>query len=283
MGLSNAPSLLTTIKFEQMKTSKYKILVLSDLKKASDNVLKNAASLSAIIGGEISFFHVKKPSEVVKRDNQLSAVRSINSTYISTEKQIEGLITPVSKSHKVTINGTFTVGNVKEEIKKQLKTYKPDIIVLGQRRKPLSLIGDSITHFVLKNFDGTVVIASQKQVLQPNQEFSLGMLNGFGSPLKLSLTEELLNKANQPLKFFNIVKDGKATTEEKTPENKSIVEFVFEQSDNVFNSMSKYLSKSKVDVLLLDRETKQNSFLKNDLNKFNVPLVLTGKTQFKLQ
>lgn len=277
MGLSNAPSLLTTIKFEQMKTSKYKILVLSDLKKASDNVLKNAASLSAIIGGEISFFHVKKPSEVVKRDNQLSAVRSINSTYISTEKQIEGLIMSVSKSHKVTINGTFTVGNVKEEIKKQLKTYKPDIIVLGQRRKPLGLIGDSITHFVLKNFDGAVVIASQKQVLEPNQEFSLGMLNGFGSPLKLSLTEELLNKTSQPLKFFNIVKDGKATTEEKAPENKSIVEFVFEQSDNVFNSMSKYLSKSKVDVLLLDRETKSNKVTKNTFDKFKVPLILTNK------
>ncbi|HLT54082.1 MAG TPA: universal stress protein [Flavobacteriaceae bacterium] len=266
-----------------MKTNEYKILVLSDLGKASENELKNAASLASMIDGEISLFHVKNPADVVKRDNQLSAVRTINSTYVSTEKQIEALIKPISEKYKTKIQGTFTVGNVKEEINKHIKTYNPDIIVLGQRKKSFRLIGDSIRQHVLKNFDGTVIIASQEQVLEPNQELSLGMLNDFGTPLKLNLAEELLDKTNQPLKFFKVAKDGNAQTTETVPANKKVVEYVFEQGDNVINNMSRYLSKSKVDVLLLDREAKQNNFAKNALNKFNVPLVLTGKTQFKLQ
>ena len=50
-------------------------------------------------------------------------------------------------------NSNFSFGNIKDEIRTYIKDTKPDIIVLGQRdSKPLKFIGDSITHFLLKEF-----------------------------------------------------------------------------------------------------------------------------------
>jgi len=77
-----------------MKKNKnnYKILVLSDLKSTSNTTLKSTISLAKMIGGDIEFFHAKKPTDVVKNENQLSAMRAINANYNETDKKIRDLV-----------------------------------------------------------------------------------------------------------------------------------------------------------------------------------------------
>jgi len=138
-----------------MKDKKYKILVLSDLNESTDTILKSTISLANMIDGNIDFFHVKKPDDVVKKDNQLSAIRSINQEHFSTKKKIKNVIEPISKDYGIHISYTLSYGNVKNEIGKHIKESQPDIIVLGKRNsKTFKLIGDSITQFVLKEYDG---------------------------------------------------------------------------------------------------------------------------------
>lgn len=266
-----------------MENKNYKILVLSDLRKTTTTILKNTASLAKMIGGEIALLHVKQPLGVVKQDNQLSAVRSINDTYTSTKNQINTLVNPITEDYGVNISTTFKVGNVKEEINRKIKEFHPDIIVLGQRKSAaLKFLGDNITKHVMSTFDGLVMIASHEQEIG-NKNLSLGTLNGSQSLMKLGLLEQLMKQSSQPLKSFKI-KHGKTESSQEEPTDRRMVEYVFEPQDNAINNMSTYLTRTNVDLLLLDLDDVANANInvKNVIGKFNVPFLLAGKQKSKI-
>ena len=127
---------------------------------------------------DINFLYIKKPSDVVQKDNQLSAMRTINQEYFSIDKKIKDLIAPISKDYSVHINHTFIIGNLKNEIEQYIDENKPDIIVLGKRKsKMINIIGDNITQFILKKYKGIIVISDETNPLEPNSEVSLGLFN----------------------------------------------------------------------------------------------------------
>jgi nucleotide-binding universal stress UspA family protein len=160
-----------------MGNSKYKILVLSDLKETTNHALQNAVKVSKVIDAEIEFFHVKKPTDIVNTDSQLSAMRSINKEYVVTEKKINNLIAPIIENESITIHSSFAFGNVKNEIKNHINSCKPDVIILGSRkRKILSFVGDKIINFVLKSHKKTLIIVSNGTDFDFEKEFSLDFL-----------------------------------------------------------------------------------------------------------
>jgi len=87
--------------------NKYKILVLSDLNKSTSKTIKSSISIAKIVDADINFLYIKKPSDVVQKDNQLSAMRTINQEYFSIDKKIKDLIAPISKDYNVKV-ATYT-------------------------------------------------------------------------------------------------------------------------------------------------------------------------------
>ena len=267
-----------------MKTNKYKILVLSDLKN-TDSVLKSTISLAKMIDGEIALFHVKKPTDIVGNDNQLSAMRTINSEYSSTQKKIRDLIQSFSNEYVSDIKFNFSFGNIKEEIGNYIDEIQPDIIVLGKRKSnPLSLIGDNITQFVMKKHKGAVMIVADQNVLEPNKEISIGVLNNIEKALKLDFVDDLLQNTNDPLKSFKVVNKSSEIEESVIPIDQKVVEFVFEKNDNTIKTLSNYLSKNNINLLCLNREKvksqKQASTITPDIkdviSKLNVSILVSN-------
>jgi hypothetical protein len=262
-----------------MKKNKYKILVLSDLKKSANPILKSTVSLAKIIDGDIEFFHVKKPIDVVNKENQLSAIRTINSEYTTSDKTIKKLLKPISEEYSLKLNYKVAIGNLKDEISKRIDTYNPDVIVLGKRKQKLLGLGDKTTQFVLENYTGAIMIASNENVLEPNDNLSLGVLNANTKALNTEFIERLIKHSKTPLKSFQI---GKGTVGAEKSDSKGIktIEYVFEQGSNAIQNISNYLSKSKVNLLCLDRNNKNDSLnpLKPELydviNKLNVSLLV---------
>ncbi len=272
-----------------MKNIKYKIVVLSDLKDSASITLKSTVSLAKMIDGDIEFFHVKKPTDIVEIDNQLSAIRSINEKHLATEKKIKKIIEPISEAYGVNISHKFSFGNAKTEIEKYLKESQPDIIVLGKRKpKLIKLVGDSITHFVLKNFNGVVMIAADKNALEPNKELSLGVLNGMEQTFNVEFAEDLMSHTQKPLKSFHITKNSDTSNASVSNNNKNVVEFVFEQGDNAINNLSKYLSISNTNLLFVDRsntnsnKTILDSDIQSVMDSLNVSLLL-GSEKIKIK
>ena len=189
-----------------MTNNKYKILVLSDLRETANTILKNTVSLAKMIDGDINFFYVRDPYDVVKKENQLSAVRSINEDYKVTKRKIQSLIEPISLDFGINIDYHFTFGNVKNEIETYIKEHKPDIIVLGKRkRKIFKLIRNNITDFVLDNHNGVIMIVADKNMLEPNKVLSLGFLNGTEQTPNTAIAEALIGYSQKPLKSFKII------------------------------------------------------------------------------
>ena len=255
---------------------KYKITVLTDLERDAGATLKSAIGLAKIIGGEIEVFSVKKASEIVHRENQLSAMRSINSGHNSLRKKMKNLIAPISEQYDIRIDSSFSIG----------------ILVLGKRReKVLKFVGDSIIPFVLNKFKGVILIAHNNSVIEPNKEIVLGMFNNLGADFNLDFAEDLIEYSHQPLISFKIAQNSDVSEESNKPSNRKTIEYVFEQGDGAIRGISTHLVKNKIDVLYIDRFKRRNgkkiNTLKSDINniidKLNVTLLLTGEERYNLQ
>lgn len=273
-----------------MKNKRYKILVLSDLKKSTINTLKSAVSLAKMINGEIEFFYVRKPTEIVENENQLSAIRVINKEHTKVDKKIQNLTNSIAQDYGVGINYKFTFGNVKNEIKDYITEQKPDIIVLGKRKsKTLNFIGDNITQFVLDNYGGVIMMVADDNTLEPNKGLSLGFLNGVDYTTHLEFAENLLKHTQKPLKLFKIVQNSNKETH--ISKDHQTVEYIFEQSDNIMKSLSKYLIKNNINLLCMERISNGNNDgtalfkqdVKNIIRNINISLLLTGEQKYILQ
>ncbi|WP_420552229.1 universal stress protein [Tenacibaculum aiptasiae] len=194
-----------------MAVSKHKIVVLSDLKDSTATSLKTAISLAKKTDASIHFFHVKKPTDVVVTDNQLSAKRAINSNFTQTNKEISELVSEFSQKYDIDITSSFTFGNIKNEIDLFLEDTNPNIIVIGKRRsKSISALGDKISKHVLKKKGKTIIIASAESELQPENEISLGLYNEIEQQHNNEFINEIIENANKPLKNFQVVNSNDA-------------------------------------------------------------------------
>jgi hypothetical protein len=261
-----------------MGKDKYKVLVLSDLNTSAIKTLKSSVSIAKIVNADIDFFYVKKATDVVEKESQLSAMRTINKEYFTVDKKIKELISPISESYNININHSFIIGNVKNEIEKYIDKNKPDIVVLGKRKSKITnFIGDNIAQFILKKYDGTIVISDEKNPLKPNDELSLGIFNHteFNNVFK----ENILNATQKPVISFKISESSKNLKEEIISENNKTVEYVFEKGDNVIKNISNYLSKSNVNLLFVNRENDKKNAVKPTINEvinnLNCSLILT--------
>ncbi|MGE5943405.1 MAG: hypothetical protein ACM31G_03595 [Flavobacteriales bacterium] len=182
--------------------SKHKILVLSDLKNSTSNILKSTISLAKMFNGDIQFFYVKKPTEIIEKDNQLSANRAINQEYNVIENKIQNLLNPISKDYGININYSYSFGNVKSEIEKCITNYKPDIIIIGKKQSnSLNFIGDNITAFILKKHSGIIMIADHQNCLEPDKGLSLGLLNSMEPSVNNQLLDHLIGCTQEPIKL----------------------------------------------------------------------------------
>tara|TARA_R110000868_G_scaffold210838_1_gene460932 strand:- start:1653 stop:2486 length:834 start_codon:yes stop_codon:yes gene_type:complete len=271
---------------------KYKILVLSDLKNSASNIIKSTVSLAKMINADVELFHVKDPIKVIEKENQLSANRIINQQYNITQKKIQNLINPICKDYGVTINYTYSFGNVKNEIGKYIIENTPDVIVLGKRKsKALGFIGNNIMDFVLKEFLGVIVIVDNQNSLEPNKELSLGIFNGINSSINTRIIEDLIDHSQKPIKSFKILKNSNTLMEIDIPQDKKTIEYVFEYNDNTIKNLSNYLSKNNINLLCIDRGEKNDvnkkNLIKSDIDdvikNLNVSILITGGQDRKFQ
>lgn len=269
-----------------MKEHKYKILVLSDLKESADSVLKSAVSLSQIIGGETNLFHVKKPTDIIDRESQLSAYRTINENHALTKKSIEDIIGKVEESLNTKINFSYTFGNIKNEIENYIFKHKPDLIVLGKRKSKTFSLGDNITDYVLKNFKGIIMIVNNESDIQFQKELSLGLLDERNELFNINITDVLLAQCKKPLKSFKLVDKAADGSKERVINDSKLVEYVFERNENSIQNLAKFLKKSDIDLLLIDGnlnkykklEGLNQSDIKSVINQVNIPLIISNKS-----
>jgi len=260
----------------------YKIAILSDLKAGSDILIKNSLGLADIIGGEVELFHVIHSTDAIKSDNQFSALRSIKDEFAVTEKKIQNLIGPLEKSGKSLVY-RLSYGNVKNEIAQYIEEKNPDIIVLGKRKSnPFDFIGDRLTKWILNEYPGLVMIASEEYELEPGHKLSLGLLNASTYLNSIDVFEDLLPSIEEPIKSFSFSGMNQNAIADGATLDKKVISYVFEKGENSLNNLSNYVSKNNINLLWLeyDDANSQNTVtdykeLNSVIGKLDVPILMT--------
>lgn len=268
----------------EITKNKHKIALFTDLQGDISSLLKSAVSLAQMINGEIEVFNVTKPTAIIGKENQLSAMRSISHEYVLTEKRMKDLISPITTNFKVPIKYSSTFGNIRNEIDRFLKENNPDILVLGRNKsKHFNTADDRIINFVLNVFKGTVLIVSHDKGLEPGKKIGIGSLNCSESAFNMSFTEDLFFHANNTIKAFNIVETSNTLPQTSGFLGRKTINYVFDNNENTVNNLPLYLTRSNIDLLFLEGRKKVKEDLSRLLNtyeivrKSNINLLITGE------
>lgn len=267
-----------------MKKNKHKIAIFTDLQGDISSLIKSAVSLAQMIKGEIEILKVTNPSAVIGKENQLSAMRSLNREYILTDKKMKDILSPIIDNYGIPLNYSSTFGNIRNEINRYLRENNPDIIVLGRHKsKHFNTAENRIINFVLSVFKGTVLIVSHDKGLEPGTKISIGSLNCSEAVFNSSFIDELFLHANSTLKAFNIVKSSDVLPQKGSSIGRKTINYVFDHNENTVNNLPVYLSISNIDLLLLDGGIKEKDDISILLNtydmvrKSDINLLVTGE------
>lgn len=268
-----------------MNTSKYTLLVLTDLSRSCEAALENAVNLSKIINGIVNVFHVIRPSDIPECENQLAAMRCIDEERIRRKQQLKSLAHTTFKNTGVHIQTNCVLGNLKDEAKTYIEKIQPDMIVLGKRtQKWFQLQKDHFTRFVLDTFNGSVLISGKEKTIQPSEKMSFGMLHTVSDAFPSGIANDLRKLSKNPVKRFYI-RNSKEIVNTNAFSEKEIA-YEFENSNTVMNTISDYVSKNNIELLYIQSETKNTtkrlqhitSSVKEAIHKINVPILIVKNT-----
>jgi nucleotide-binding universal stress UspA family protein len=271
-----------------MNTPKYKLLVLTDLSKASEKVLDNAVNLSKMINGSIDLFHVLKPADIVESENPLLAMYTIDEESYKVKSKLKKLVREISKREDIKVNASFRLGNLKSEVLDQIEAINPDIIVLGkQTSRFMSFLGGGFTKFILKNFNGSVLISGKEKIMSPSEAMSIGLFNTTGDELSLELTKDLQKRIKNPIKQFQM----HSALEKNIEKEKNVITYEFENGTQTIDTIATYVAKNNIGLLCMNqhpqKSTRIQDFKSNvieAIHKINVPiLILRNKSTVQLQ
>ncbi len=253
--------------------SKYRLLVLMDVSKTSEIVLENAIQLAKVIEGSVEVLYVKAPTDIVKHDNQFSAIRSIHKDYQSSKSRLIKVIRQTEKENKFPITYKIAYGNIKNSIKEHLSKTSPDIILLGKRKSNalIDFFRQGITNFVLEQSSANVLIVEEDHKFHTYTDVTLGMYGEILQEKGVEIINDLNQQNRNPIKLFKIRDQENSQKDTETgPSEQNTVSYVFSEGANAFDSLASYVSKTNTQLLCIPQRSTNNRLLQ----KLNVPVLI---------
>ncbi|MFD2098587.1 universal stress protein [Flagellimonas iocasae] len=235
-------------------SAKYRISVLLDLTKSSEQVLTNAVQLAKTLDGAVEVFHVKPAADVVQRESQLSAIRTIYKDDRDTRSQMQKLIGTIEREERMTISYRLEYGNVKNRVRDYLALQRPDILVLGKRRP--GFLGDSITDFVINETETHVLITGKDDKFHTFKDLNLGVFTNGLRENGLEIIKDLKRDSDKPVRVFNIKGKVQPSEQELNPLQKS-VSYVFTEGANALDGLVSYVSRTNTQLLCVPKSQKK--------------------------
>lgn len=270
--------------------SKHTLLVLMDKSKASYTALTNAVNLAKLIDASIDILQVRSPTSVVRYENQIASMRAIDEDRTKQKKELKDIVRLISEEENLPIISNFTFGNIKNEIKNHIEKTKPDIIVLGKRkRKVVNFLGDGITADLLKTHNGGILISGNKEAFTSYNTKSIGFLNNSSDIEKIAIANDLKKLNNKPLKIFKMSQDGVLKTKKIGVEkmnnqevDKNNIVYEFDSKSDTANAMTNFIMKNNLALLFVNNKetndrsllSRLNNTLTKTIEKTNIPILI---------
>ncbi len=263
--------------------SKYRLLVIMDESKASEIALKNAVQLAKTIKGHIEVFHIKAPTDVVKSDNQLSAMRVIHEDNRNTIAKLQQLVSKTSEHEGVSIGYHMAHGNVKSVLQNHIAKVQPNIIVLGKKKsKLINFLADDIIEFLLDECNANILIVGEDHKFHTYEDISLGVYGNKLADNGLEIINDLKKQTTKPIKFFS-VRGSDENSENQKSSSEEAVSYVFSEGLNAFDGLASYVSKTNTQLFCIEKKQPRGTIsplgntedpLKHVLRKLDIPVLI---------
>ncbi len=256
--------------------SKYRLLVLMDLSKASEAALKNAVQLAKVIKGDVRVLHVKAPADVVTFENQFSAMRAIQEDSRNTQTKLKEVIHSIEKKERIFIPFKIAYGNIKHAIKEEISKINPNIILFGKQKLKLNnLFNTNITSFLVKECSTNVLIVGEDHKFHSYSDISLGMYGEAIEQEGIEIINDLNQKNSNPIRFFSI--RSKKNVEKDTSKQKNTdkrVSYVFSEGSNALDGIVSYISRTNMQLFCISRKYKVKTSLQQLVDKLDIPVLI---------
>ncbi|MEW7292139.1 universal stress protein [Aquimarina sp. 2304DJ70-9] len=256
--------------------SKYRMLVLIDLSKASENVLKNAVQLSKVLKGSLEVFYVKAPADVVSYENQYSAIRAIQEDTRRAQARLKKMIRKIEKEENVLITFQIAYGNIKNAIKEKIVKVQPDLVLLGKRKsKLINFLNHGITNFILKKCSANILIAGQDDKFHSYRDIMLGVYGSILQDEGIEVINDLNQKNTSPIRFFS-VKNQDNKRQAGLKQTKEGVSYVFSEGTNALDGLASYISRTNMQLFCIPRKYGIKASVRQMVDKLDIPVLFVG-------
>lgn len=251
----------------------YRLLVVFDQSKESFLALQNAIELAKTINGAIDILCISKWSKVIKTENQVALLRSLEENQQRVKLKTQKLIDSITEIENLALIYSYTHGNVIEETQKHIAITSPDIVVIGRQKKKFSSYFDTRNIDQLrKGYNGFLLLAGEKNKKAKDQSMRLGFLDEKEVSRASELIQTLIRKAMPTLNVFTISNKQKKVVETK----EKMVFYEFDKNDIVDSTISNYIQKNKIDLMCVKWNDPDQSLTKKIIIKTEIPILLTN-------
>lgn len=253
----------------------YRILVLYNSESSDSSVLSDAVAIAKKINGAIDLLSVYPYKAESTYSNQLTLMRSIKSSKERLKSEINTIIDTIEDEENLPIINSSRVGEVTHVVLEHIKRTAPDIVVLGKKKtRTFAPIQNSIFDLVLNNHNGITLVSGGKKSLFEQLHWSLGFVDRVID--NNSIAKVLIKNSVVPTALFQL------TPQCNERINKKVLLYDFQENTNSSLNISQYITKNKVSLLCVDRDSllkrqdkhKYKRILNNTLINTETPLMV---------
>ncbi|MBX2826579.1 MAG: universal stress protein [Flavobacteriaceae bacterium] len=261
-----------------------RVLALINIKEPVKTIIESTINLAQTYGAEVKFLYVEKRLDPTRTENQLDVLRTMTEQQKAIGK-FRNILAKWKENTDTKLDYAIVEGSIKKTVQSEIEAYQPDLMVLGKRKPNMyRVIGNQVTEFVIKNFDGPLFIIEPSKVLEIKENLSVGVLNDASAVVDHNLTTPLLRQSKEPLKLFKIANDSEPAATVETAGTPTI-DYTFENNPNALDNLTSYVHKNNVHLFCLDRQETPKAGksvrLKEVLKRINTSMLMVGNNNSK--
>jgi len=146
-----------------------KFLVLIDFSEDSYKALDDLIKLVKEIGGSIEVFSILSPLGIMDKENQITALRTMDMEEKRVERKLNSIVEMI-ELEGIKANSSYSIGNVKSELKLKLIKSQPDVMVLAKKGN----FANGVLHFLINEYKNAVLILGNAQKFFRGNSIAIG-------------------------------------------------------------------------------------------------------------
>ncbi len=266
----------------------FDFLILVDFTEPSYKALDYLIKLVKTVGGGIEIYCMVDLSGVADSDNQITALRSIQTEKRRIERKLSSIVEMI-ELEGIRAASSYSLGNLKSELKLKLVQAKPDVVVVGKENGGT----DWLLNYLINSYNGPVLILGDQSDFLKGAKITIGYGPDTLDKYDFRFISKLSQVSETPLTLLKVTspaeKEGSSAASNMPPvsgQSDLYFRFEYKNSSNVASALLEDASKSNVELLCVGRSDCKNSisrlFFKNSTTfkiakNIKVPLFIMSK------